>query len=178
MAWEPDHRSNFFFSPPAHLCAVTWRITEISLNVPLIKQPITSLTIAESWRCWRLLTTGFKTSLVQITTKKHQSVIQCQSRNGLGSSHRNFCEPRNTNIPRWDQVLQESKHLLFKTLFYTTVCRVGNSSLVRTQGLIITLYVGRIYGKRNVKWNRLWIISTPLIKWRKLLTIMYQIMIL
>ena len=35
MAWEPDRRSNFFFSPPAHLCAVTC-ITEISL----IKQPI------------------------------------------------------------------------------------------------------------------------------------------
>ena len=24
MAWEPDRRSNFFFSPPAHLCAVTY----------------------------------------------------------------------------------------------------------------------------------------------------------
>ena len=22
--WEPDRRSNFFFSPPAHLCAVTY----------------------------------------------------------------------------------------------------------------------------------------------------------
>ena len=29
MAWEPDRRSNFFFSPPAHLCAVTY-MTEIS----------------------------------------------------------------------------------------------------------------------------------------------------
>ena len=38
MAWEPDHRSNFFFSPHAHLCAVTC-ITEISLNVTLNKQP-------------------------------------------------------------------------------------------------------------------------------------------
>ena len=29
MAWEPDRRFNFFFNPPAHLCAVTY-ITEIS----------------------------------------------------------------------------------------------------------------------------------------------------
>ena len=29
MAWEPDRRSNFFFSLPAHLCAVTY-MTEIS----------------------------------------------------------------------------------------------------------------------------------------------------
>ena len=32
MTCEPDHRSSVFFSPPAHLCAVTC-ITEISLNV-------------------------------------------------------------------------------------------------------------------------------------------------
>ena len=32
--WEPDRRSNFFFSPPAHLCAVTY-MTEISLIVTL-----------------------------------------------------------------------------------------------------------------------------------------------
>ena len=32
--WEPDRRSNFFFSPPAHLCAVTY-MTEISLSVTL-----------------------------------------------------------------------------------------------------------------------------------------------
>ena len=30
--WEPDRRSNSFFNPPAHLCAVTY-ITEISLYV-------------------------------------------------------------------------------------------------------------------------------------------------
>ena len=34
MAWEPDRRSNCFFSPPAHLCAVTY-MTEISLIVTL-----------------------------------------------------------------------------------------------------------------------------------------------
>ena len=34
MAWEPDRRSNVFFSPPAHLCAVTC-MTEISLIVTL-----------------------------------------------------------------------------------------------------------------------------------------------
>ena len=34
MAWEPDRRFNFFFNPPAHLCAVTY-MTEISLNVTL-----------------------------------------------------------------------------------------------------------------------------------------------
>ena len=35
--WEPDCRSNFFFSPPAHLCAVTC-MTEISLIVTLNNQ--------------------------------------------------------------------------------------------------------------------------------------------
>ena len=37
MVWEPDCRSNFFFSLPAHLCAVTY-ITEILLNVMLSNQ--------------------------------------------------------------------------------------------------------------------------------------------
>ena len=36
MAWEPDRRSNFF-SPPPHLCAVTY-MTEISLIVTLNNQ--------------------------------------------------------------------------------------------------------------------------------------------
>ena len=36
--WEPDSRSNFFFCPPAHQCAVTY-ITEMSLHVTL---PLTS----------------------------------------------------------------------------------------------------------------------------------------
>ena len=35
--WEPDRRSNFFFNPPAHLCAVTY-MTEISLVVTLNNQ--------------------------------------------------------------------------------------------------------------------------------------------
>ena len=35
--WEPDRRSNFFFNPPAHLCAVTY-MTEISLIVTLNNQ--------------------------------------------------------------------------------------------------------------------------------------------
>ena len=35
--WEPDRRSNFFFSPSAHLCAVTY-MTEISLIVTLNNQ--------------------------------------------------------------------------------------------------------------------------------------------
>ena len=34
--WEPDRRSNFF-SPPVHLCAVTY-MTEISLIVTLNNQ--------------------------------------------------------------------------------------------------------------------------------------------
>ena len=34
---DPDRRSNFFFSPPAHLLAVTY-ITEISLHVTLSNQ--------------------------------------------------------------------------------------------------------------------------------------------
>ena len=37
MAWEPDRRCNFFFSPSAHLCAVTY-MTEISLIVTLNNQ--------------------------------------------------------------------------------------------------------------------------------------------
>ena len=37
MAWEPDRMSNFFFSPPAHLCTVTY-MTEISLIVTLNNQ--------------------------------------------------------------------------------------------------------------------------------------------
>ena len=37
MAWEPDRTYNFFFSPPAHLCAVTY-MTEISLIVTLNNQ--------------------------------------------------------------------------------------------------------------------------------------------
>ena len=45
MAWEPDRRSNSFFSPPAHLCAVTY-MTEISLIVTLNNHSLThSLTI-------------------------------------------------------------------------------------------------------------------------------------
>ena len=36
MAWEPERRSNFY-SPPAHVCAVTC-ITEISLIVTLSNQ--------------------------------------------------------------------------------------------------------------------------------------------
>ena len=35
--WEPDRMSIFFFSPPSHLCAVTY-ITEISLHQPLNNQ--------------------------------------------------------------------------------------------------------------------------------------------
>ena len=35
--WEPDRRSNFFFGPPAHLCAVTY-MTEISLIVTINNQ--------------------------------------------------------------------------------------------------------------------------------------------
>ena len=37
MAGEPDRRSNFFFIPPAHLCAVAY-MTEISLIVMLNNQ--------------------------------------------------------------------------------------------------------------------------------------------
>ena len=45
MAWEPDRRSNSFFSPPAHLCDVTY-MTEISLIVTLNNHSLThSLTI-------------------------------------------------------------------------------------------------------------------------------------
>ena len=41
MAWEPDRRYNFFFSPPAHLCAVTC-MTEISFGCD-VEQPIQSI---------------------------------------------------------------------------------------------------------------------------------------
>ena len=46
MAWEPDRRYNFFFSPPAHLCAVTY-MTEISLIVTLNNQFTHSLTLSK-----------------------------------------------------------------------------------------------------------------------------------
>ena len=45
MAWEPDRRSNyFFFSPPAHLCAVAY-MTEISLIVTLNSQFNSTITL-------------------------------------------------------------------------------------------------------------------------------------
>ena len=47
MAWEPDRRSNFFFSPPAHLCAVTY-MTEISLIVTLNNQFTSPLICTEN----------------------------------------------------------------------------------------------------------------------------------
>ena len=37
MALGADSRSNFFFSPPAHLCAITY-MTEITLHVTLDNQ--------------------------------------------------------------------------------------------------------------------------------------------
>ena len=42
ISGELDFRSNYFFSPPAHLCAVTY-ITEILLNVTLSNQPTDTL---------------------------------------------------------------------------------------------------------------------------------------
>ena len=50
MAWEPDRRSNSFFSPPAHLCAVTY-MTEISLIVTLNNQFTHSLTQSRFVKC-------------------------------------------------------------------------------------------------------------------------------
>ena len=35
MAWEPDRRSNFFFSPPAHICAVTYEHAHEKTSGPL-----------------------------------------------------------------------------------------------------------------------------------------------
>ena len=48
--WEPDRRSNFFFSPPAHLCAVSC-MTEISLIVTLnnlLTSPLSSAAVISS----------------------------------------------------------------------------------------------------------------------------------
>ena len=65
MAWEPDRRSNFFFSPPAHLCAVTY-MTEILLIVTLNNQFTTSPVIKlesrqmQDWANWSELSTGQK----------------------------------------------------------------------------------------------------------------------
>ena len=53
MAWEPDRRSNFFFSPPAHLCAVTY-MTEISLIVTLNNQ-FNSTQLNAYWLCCQLV---------------------------------------------------------------------------------------------------------------------------
>ena len=47
MAWEPDRGSNFFFSPPAHRCAVTY-MTEISLIVTLNNQFTFAFTLYQS----------------------------------------------------------------------------------------------------------------------------------
>ena len=46
--WEPDRRSNFFFSPPAHLCAVTY-MTEISLIVRLNNKFNSTTTPLAAW---------------------------------------------------------------------------------------------------------------------------------
>ena len=48
MAWKPDRRSNFFFSPPAHLCAVTY-MTEISLIVTLNNQFNNNKNVCSVW---------------------------------------------------------------------------------------------------------------------------------
>ena len=48
--WEPDLRSKFFFSPLAHLCAVTYYITEISLHVTLLTNQSRSLTHRLAWK--------------------------------------------------------------------------------------------------------------------------------
>ena len=53
MGWEPDRRSNFFFSPPAHLCAVTY-MTEISLIVTLNNQ-FNNNSIPLKWESDKLL---------------------------------------------------------------------------------------------------------------------------
>ena len=49
-AWEPDRRSNFFFSPPAHLCAITY-MTEISLIVTLNNHFTLPYLTRKSTRC-------------------------------------------------------------------------------------------------------------------------------
>ena len=56
MAWEPDRRSNSFFSPPAHLCAVTY-MTEIPLIVTLNNHSLThSLKVEMVWSHAKVLT--------------------------------------------------------------------------------------------------------------------------
>ena len=65
--WEPDRRSNFFFSLPAHLCAVTY-ITEISLIVTLNNQFTSPQTDIFHWKIFATVFLCF------ITGKWHQSV--------------------------------------------------------------------------------------------------------
>ena len=52
--WEPNCRYHFFFSLPAHLCAVTY-MTEISLNWTLINQSHSHVTCV----LWEKLLNGF-----------------------------------------------------------------------------------------------------------------------
>ena len=54
MRWEPDRRSYFFFSPPSHLCAVTY-MTEISLIVTLNKQFNSTQLKKKIWRWFDFL---------------------------------------------------------------------------------------------------------------------------
>ena len=42
MTLEPEQRSNFFFNPPVHLCAVSY-MTEVSLNVTLTNRSTQSI---------------------------------------------------------------------------------------------------------------------------------------
>ena len=50
MAWEPDRRFNFFFNPPAHICAVTydWNIVKCDVKQPYSLSLSLSLSIVSN----------------------------------------------------------------------------------------------------------------------------------
>ena len=94
MAWEPDRRSNFFFDPPAHLCAVTY-MTEISLIVTLNNQftlPYEGIYMVYVQAVWRRLAyrnavVGFFNEFAPISTRGHPFLwLFIETRNILSCS--------------------------------------------------------------------------------------------
>ena len=70
MAWEPDRRSNFFFNPPAHLCAVTY-MTEISLTVTLNNKFTSPHLIRVIMRIIRVITRN-----IRVITRNLRVIVQ------------------------------------------------------------------------------------------------------
>ena len=89
--WEPDRRYNFFFSPPEHLCAVTY-ITGISLHVTLNTNTLTHShanvqTVCHKFHCFTkcleiynvVMLLMFKHYLIIVLFRKVFRDIQCSN---------------------------------------------------------------------------------------------------